>query len=184
MLRRNDYNTNRDFGYGGAKPLPESTNGHRKETPEEPGVTLDRYAAAKRLPVWFLESINLNDTNYDFGPAVRIPYPDELGKEAYHRYRVSLRDEPRLKAPPKHVAPNPVPYGLHLLGEARKAGYMWVTEGESDTQVMWFIDEPAFGIPGVESWTKYGQEWARHLHDIPVLLVPADHDPAGENSLP
>jgi len=174
------------FGYPSTHGFAsESTNGHPKpEEPSEsgdpPGVTLERYAAAKRLPVDFLKSINLKDATYDFGPAVRIPYPDGLGREAYYRYRVSMRDEPRFKAPPKHVAPNPIPYGLHVLSLAREQGYVWITEGESDTQVLWFIDEPALGIPGVQSWVKYGPQWSKHLHGIPLILVPSDYDPAGE----
>jgi hypothetical protein len=123
------------FGYPSTHEFAsESTNGHPKpEEPSEsgdpPGVTLERYAAAKRLPVDFLKSINLKDATYDFGPAVRIPYPDGLDREAYYRYRVSMRDEPRFKAPPKHVAPNPIPYGLHVLSLAREQGYVWITEG-------------------------------------------------------
>src|SRR5215212_4564361 len=172
---------NANLGYGSA-----NANGHRKHTDRDAdddgpaGVTLEQYAAAKRLPVGFLESLNLKDTIYDFGPAVRIPYPDELGREAYHRYRVALKAEPRFKAPPKYAAPNPIPYGLQVLTNARDAGYMWITEGESDTQTLWFIDEPALGVPGVQAWSKFGQGWAQYLHDIPMLLVPVDYDPAGE----
>ena len=175
------HDCNANLGYGSA-----NANGHRKHTDRDAdddgpaGVTLEQYAAAKRLPVGFLESLNLKDTIYDFGPAVRIPYPDELGREAYHRYRVALKAEPRFKAPPKYAAPNPIPYGLQVLTNARDAGYMWITEGESDTQTLWFIDEPALGVPGVQAWSKFGQGWAQYLHDIPMLLVPVDYDPAGE----
>jgi hypothetical protein len=162
------------FGYGRSEASGAS------ESSAGAGVTLERYAAYTGLPIDFLKSINLKDTNYDFNPAVRIPYPDELDREVYHRYRVSLNGEPRFKSPPKHVAPNPIPYGLQVLGDAREAGHLWLPEGESDTQVLWFIDEPALGIPGVQSWAKFGREWSKLLHDIPLLLVPVEHDLGGE----
>jgi hypothetical protein len=108
------HDSNTNFGYGFTDA---STNAHCK-VEDEPGITLEQYAGAKRLPHTFLESLNLKDTNYDFGPAVRIPYPDELGREVYHRYRVALKAEPRFKAPPKYAAPNPIPYGLQVLANA------------------------------------------------------------------
>jgi hypothetical protein len=170
-----------DFGYGNLTNT--TTNGHHKEEAKEAvenGITLEQYAEAKRLPLEFLSSLNLKDTSRDFAPAIRIPYPDELGKERYHRYRLALKAEPRFHSPPKHVAPEPVPYGLQVLGEARKAGYILLVEGESDAQVLWFNDIPALGIPGVQSWRKYSEKWASYLEDIPLVLVPVESDSGGE----
>jgi hypothetical protein len=140
--------TDDSFGYSGTTTESLSPNGH-KDQPPESGITLEQYAAAKRLPVDFLQSLNLQTTNYDFQPAVRIPYPNDLGKEVYHRYRMALKAEPRFKAPPKTLGLQPIPYGLQVLADAREAGYAWLVEGESDAQVLWFIDQPAIGIPGV-----------------------------------
>src|SRR5215212_11025283 len=106
-----DYTADNRFGYGTSKATSgfskESSNGHHKrEDPPESGLTLERYAADKLLPVEFLKSINLKDATYNGGPAVRIPYPDETGTEAYYRYRVALKKEPRFLAPPKYLAPD------------------------------------------------------------------------------
>jgi hypothetical protein len=169
-------NIDRHFGYGS-----DSTNGHHKVTePDKPGITLEQYAAAKKLPIEFLQSINLKNTNYDFSPAVRIPYPDELGREVYHRYRVALKGEPRFKAPAKATGAKPIPYGLQVLANARESGYILLVEGESDAQVCWYNDIPALGIPGVQAWKRWGKEWAEHLHNIPIILVPVEADGGGE----
>jgi DNA polymerase-1 len=164
------------FGYGSNE-----ANGQGDADPDAPlGVTLEQYADYAKLPVDYLKSLNLKSTNYDFEPAVRIPYPNDLEKEVYHRMRVSLKREPRFHAPPKYLGLEPVPYGLQTLALAREIGYCWISEGESDTQILWYNDQPSLGIPGVEAWTRFGRVWAPHLHHIPVLLVPVDADAAGE----
>ena len=88
------------FGYGSNE-----SNGHQEAAdPGAPlGVTLEQYSEYVKLPVDYLKSINLKTTNYDFDPAVRIPYPNDLDKEVYHRMRVALRAEPRFHAPPKYL---------------------------------------------------------------------------------
>jgi hypothetical protein len=100
--------TQDSFGY----TKPPSSNGRAMVpfTPTEPvGITLEAYAAAKRLPVNFLQSLSIKNATYDFNPAIRIPYPNEEGKEVYHRYRLSLKAEPRFKAPPASLGLKPVP---------------------------------------------------------------------------
>jgi DNA polymerase-1 len=145
------------------------------------GLTLERYAESKRLPLDFLRGINLKDCNYDFNPALRIPYPDETGKEVYHRFRLSLHAEPRFHAPPAYLGLKPVPYGLQILGNAREYGYLVLVEGESDPQVLWYNDVPAMGIPGTKAWKRFGVEWSSYLRDIPSILVPVEADGAGED---
>src|SRR5215211_5818021 len=136
--------TQDSFGY----TKPPSSNGRAMvpftpTTTEPVGITLEAYAVAKRLPVNFLESLSIKNATYDLNPAIRIPYPNEEGKEVYHRYRLSLKAEPRFKAPPASLGLKPMPYGLQILQHAREAGYLILVEGESDTQVLWFNDIPA-----------------------------------------
>jgi hypothetical protein len=54
-------------------------------------------------------------------PAVRIPYPDEQGQEAAVRFRVSLNGTEKFKW---RKGDKLLPYGLSLLEEARKAGFV------------------------------------------------------------
>jgi hypothetical protein len=174
--------TQDSFGY----TKPPSSNGRAMvpftpTTTEPVGITLEAYAVAKRLPVNFLESLSIKNATYDLNPAIRIPYPNEEGKEVYHRYRLSLKAEPRFKAPPASLGLKPMPYGLQILQHAREAGYLILVEGESDTQVLWFNDIPALGIPGTKAWKKFGAEWTAYLQDIPALLVPVEADGAGED---
>jgi DNA polymerase I-like protein with 3'-5' exonuclease and polymerase domains len=173
--------TQDSFGYA----RPPSLNGSRETVavaaPEPLGLTLEQYAEAKRLPVEWLKTLNIKDATYDFNPAIRIAYPDEQGKEVYHRYRLALKAEPRFKAPPASLGLKPVPYGLQVLGHARDLGFLVVVEGESDPQILWYNDIPALGIPGTKAWKKYGAEWAAYTQDIPAILVPVEADGAGED---
>jgi DNA polymerase-1 len=192
MVHESNGDANRQFGYssGSASSRHAFSNGSAKassrssaeEHPEDKdGITLERYAVENCLPVEFLASIQLKNTNYDFKQAIRMSYPDELGRERYWRHRVALKTEPRFKAPPKHLAPEPIPYGLQVLGDARKTGYALLVEGESDAQICWYNDIPAIGVSGVKAWKSRGEEWAKYLDGIPLLLVPQEQDHGGDD---
>ena len=136
--------------------------------------TLENYAAYVGLPVEFLESLSV-EQYYRLGkPAVRTPYLDEAGEEILLvRSRVSLTGKPKIltRKGDKHRL-----YGLWKLEEARKAGYAWLVEGESDSQTAWYYGEPAIGIPGANGWK---QEWAQDLSVIEKLYFVVE-DEAGE----
>jgi hypothetical protein len=127
-----------------------------------------------RLPVGFLKGLGLSEVRYGGKPAVRMPYLDGSGENALlTRFRVSLDGKPKVKTKKgdKHRL-----YGLWRLHEARKAGYCWLFEGESDSQTAWFYDEPAAGIPGANGWKT---EWASDLEGIERLYFVVE-DEAGE----
>ena len=65
---------------------------------------------------------------------------------------------------------------LWKLEEAREAGYAWLVEGESDSQTLWYHEEPAVGIPGANGWKA---EWAADLEGIDRLYFVVE-DGAGE----
>jgi hypothetical protein len=97
--------------------------------PSVTGLTLDEYAAAKNVPVNFLRAIGLSEISYDRKPALRIPYRGIAGEEKAIRIRVALDgDRFRWKSGSK-----PLLYGLHRIGNARKAGHVALVEGESPT---------------------------------------------------
>ena len=137
-------------------------------------ATLENYAVYVGLPVDFLKELGLGEIRYDGEPAVKMPYLDESGEEVLlTRFRVSLTGKPKVKTKKgdKHRL-----YGLWKLDEARELGYLWLFEGESDSQAAWFYGEPAVGIPGASGWKA---EWASELDGIERLYFVVE-DEAGE----
>jgi hypothetical protein len=163
------------------KDLFERRNGHggggaftsRETTSTDQPATLENYAAYVGLPVAFLKSLGLKEYRHLGDPAVSIPYLDENGEVLLTRSRVSLTGKPKVKTRKgdKHRL-----YGLWKLEEAREAGYAWLVEGESDSQTLWYHEEPAVGIPGANGWKS---EWAAHLEGIDRLYFVVE-DEAGE----
>jgi hypothetical protein len=166
----------------GMNDLFERRDGHRgggsstfsKTTSTGQPATLENYAAYVGLPVVFLKELGLTQITYDHVPAVRMPYLDQSGEEVLlTRYRVTLTGKPKVKTKSgdKHRL-----YGLCKLGEAREAGHLWLVEGESDTQTLWYHGEPAVGIPGANGWKA---EWASDLAGIDRFYFVVE-DAAGE----
>jgi hypothetical protein len=145
-----------------------------KTTSTSQPATLKNYVAYVGLPVEHLESLSLEEY-YRLGkPAVRIPYLDEAGEEVLLvRSRVSLTGKPKIltRKGDKHRL-----YGLWKLHEARKAGYVFLVEGESDAQTLWYHGAPAVGIPGANGWKA---EWASELASIDRIYFVVE-DAAGE----
>src|SRR5215211_119268 len=115
----------------------------------EHGCTLDGYSEEKKLPIDFLRGLGLRDVTYLDKPAVRIPYPDEEGQEVAVRFRVSMDGTEKFRW---RSGDKPTPYGLRLLEEARRAGFVVLAEGESDSHTLWYHEMPALGIPGASNW--------------------------------
>jgi hypothetical protein len=163
------------------KDLFERRNGHgggRSHTPPRPASTdqpstLENYAAYLGLPIEFLKSLGLKEYRHLGDPAVSMPYMDESGEVLLARSRVSLTGKPKVKTRTgdKHRL-----YGLWKRQEALEAGYAWLVEGESDSQTLWYHEEPALGIPGANGWKP---EWAANLERIDRLYFVVE-DEAGE----
>lgn len=152
----------------------EDCNGHHQHRDSVQGCTLDDYAAYVKLPVRFLEGEGLVQVPYDKRPAVKMPYLNRDGERVLlTRFRVCLNGKPKVKTKKgdKHRL-----YGLWRLDKAREAGYVWLVEGESDCQTLWFHEEPAVGIPGAKGWKA---EWAADLDGIDRLYFVVE-DEAGE----
>src|SRR5215208_1102709 len=176
---------------GGGFPIPPYTPARLHDTDENPhtngqngcaggnarsehGCTLEAYSGEKRLPEDFLRGLGLRDVTYLNKPAVRIPYPDEEGQEVAVRFRVSLEGAEKFRW---RSGNKPVPYGLKLLGEARKADFVVLVEGESDCHTLWYYEIPALGIPGASSWKE---EWASHLKGIEKIYAIIEPDQGGD----
>ncbi len=165
-----------------AQPLMRTSNGATGErsdaddvvAPIGAGLTLDQYVAAKNIPAEFLRAIGLTEINYDRMPALRIPYRGIAGEEQAIRIRIALDgDRFRWKSGSK-----PLLYGLHRIGDARKAGHVALVEGESDCHTLWFHGVPALGVPGAANWRE--DRDAGHLDGIDTVYVVVEPDRGGD----
>jgi DNA-binding transcriptional ArsR family regulator len=140
----------------------------------EYGCTLEGYSEVKKLPEDFLWGLGLRNATYLDKPAVRIPYPDEEGQGVAVRFRVSLDGAEKFKW---RSGDKSLPYGLKLLGEARRVGYAVLVEGESDCHTLWYHEIPALGIPGASSWRD---GWATYLDGIEKIYAVIEPDQGGD----
>src|SRR5215213_2356587 len=141
----------------------------------EHGCTLKEYSEVKKLPEDFLRGLGLKDVTYLDKPAIRIPYPDEEGQEVAVRFRTSLDGTEKFKW---RSSDKPTLYGLGLLEEARKAGFVVLVEGESDCHTLWYYEIPALGIPGANNWRD---GWATYLQGIEKIYALIEPDHGGDN---
>jgi hypothetical protein len=150
----------------------------RKTTATAHPPTLENYAEAKGLPVEFLQRFGLRDQKYQRQPAVRIPYRGTDGSEVAVRYRTALEKtegtDDRFKW---RTGSKAQLYGLWRLDGVRKAGYVVLVEGESDTQTLWYHGIEALGIPGANNWKP---EFAEHLEGVERVYVVIESDQGGE----
>src|SRR5262245_49884621 len=147
----------------GCKTEPSSDNGGGAK------VTVAGLAAARRLPVAFLESLGLCDVD---GGGVSIPYFDAAGNHLFNR----TRDVP---GRPRFDQPKGVPlqvYGAERLGRAREASCLFLTEGESDGWCLWHHGIPALGIPGNPSPKVLKAE---HVEGVEQVYVVVENDQGG-----
>jgi putative DNA primase/helicase len=156
-------------GHGGGG----SYTSHKARSTDQP-CTLENYAQYVSLPVEFLKGLGLKEYSHLGEPAVSMPYLDERGENVLlTRSRVSLTGKPKVKTRKgdKHRL-----YGLWKLEEAKEAGYVWLVEGESDAQTLWYHGEPALGIPGANGWKA---TWASELEGFDQIYFVVE-DEAGE----
>jgi hypothetical protein len=150
-------------------------------SPEQPrngatpqGLRLAEYAAAKQLPLEFLQSLGLTDVHLG-SPAVRLPYRAEDGGEAAVRFRIALEGPVRFRW---RLGSKALLYGLDRLDGARSAGFVCLVEGESDCHTLWHHDVPALGLPGNNQWNEARD--AALLDGIGTIYVMIEPDQGGE----
>jgi hypothetical protein len=151
------------------------------QPPQAPmGCTLADYAAAKQLPIPFLQKLGLKNTRYAKAPAVTIPYHDESGKETAIRFRRTLhkargaKDERFAWRTGSKVSL----YGLERLS-AVTGDSITLVEGESDAQTLWLHDIPALGIAGASNWRD--ERDAKHVERFTTIYVVIEPDTGGDN---
>jgi hypothetical protein len=139
-------------------------------------VDLARLAAAKRLPVEFLEGLGLRDVSR----GVAIPYFDESGAELFVKTRHKLHRYEPPKERPLFTIPRGqrvASYGDWRLDLARCEGRLILVEGESDCWALWLHDLPALGVPGANHARVLTAE---HLVGIELVFIHREPDAGGE----
>jgi hypothetical protein len=161
-------------GGGGISTPPRN----RATVQPPPGCTLAQYAAAKRLPLDFLQSLGLTEITYEGYPAVRIPYLDVGGLPGAVQFRLALEKSAagednrfRFKSGDK-----PTLYGLSRLDRVRAARRAVLVEGASDCHTLWWHGIPALGLPGAGIWRE---DWAGYFEDIDRIDVVIEPDQGG-----
>jgi len=141
------------------------------------GLTVQQFAEAKRLPLEFLEELELRDNNYHGNPAIEIPYQSEDGVEIATRIRLSVdgTDKFRWKSGDKVNL-----YGLDRLAAAAEEGHIAIVEGESDAITLWLKNWPAIGLPGATTWNE---KWADLFEGFKTIYVVIEPDKGGKAML-
>lgn len=155
----------------------------KKEATGEPAsyapYTIEQYSFEKRLPVDFLkDTCHLSTKRERNGgtPYLDIPYLNEAGIEATSRRRFGNKDF-RWKYGSRGKIGL---YGEWRIEEIRKAGYVVLVEGESDTHSLWYMGIPAIGVPGASMFKPHH---AAILGGLKVYLH-KEPDKGGETFIP
>jgi hypothetical protein len=175
-------------GEGGSRgSINRATVQHGHESPRNTGetgaqhadLTVEAYAQAKRLPVDLLRSLSVSDYKDSRWPhrVLRVPFVDAEGNEAAVRIRIALEKGETDNRFLWRKGSKPTLYGLNRLDQARREGYVVLTEGESDCHTLWHHGIPALGLPGANGWDE--QRDAHHLQDIGQVYVVIEPDTGG-----
>jgi len=149
------------------------TGGHQDAVP----VTVDQYAALKKLPGEFLKELGVTDFQYQGlrRNVVRISYRDTAGQEKAARYRVALQGDHKFLW---KKGDKPFLYGLWRLGNGKVPKYIILVEGESDCHTLWFHGYPAIGLPGAATWNEVRD--TAYFDDIETIFVIDERDTGAE----
>lgn len=144
---------------------------------EVKSFTLDDYSKAKGLPIDFLRERCGLDTLEDRNHVkyLNIPYYKEDGSVSTCRRRYADKEfRWRYGSSGKICL-----YGEHLLSEIRKVGYAILVEGESDTQSLWYMEQPAIGVAGASMFKVEQVEKLKGLK----LYIHKEADTGGDTFL-
>jgi putative DNA primase/helicase len=137
------------------------------------GITLEEYAAAKRLPPAFLRGLGITEAKARWNrraiTVLHIPYRDPAGRTTAVRRRYFLHkatngEDNRFRW---QRGAKLSPYGLWRLAEMAEAGWILLVEGESDCHTAWLHGIPALGVPGANNWKE---AWSAYIRDLDVYV--------------
>ena len=142
------------------------------------GMTLDRYAEAKRLPIAFLRKLGLTTIADPWGKPrqlLAIPYRNRDGSLHRHRLRVAMEKPadgtPRLVWDKREEKLGAILYGLDVL--PAKGCPLLLVEGESDAQTLWHYGRDAVGCPGASAYAPGRDDTHLVGYDV-IALIEAD----------
>jgi hypothetical protein len=139
------------------------------------GCSLEEYSEYKKIPMGFLEDLDLRDSTYKRRVSLVIPYMDERGNTICRRYRTKLTGENKFRW---EKGAKTMLYGVWRLKEAEEQGYVVLVEGESDCHTLWYHGIPAIGIPGASTW-KEDQD-VHYFQGIKIIYAVIEADEGGE----
>jgi hypothetical protein len=145
-----------------------------KPDPKLP-LTLEMYAASKKLPLDFLRQLGLNEKqSTDYVPGhVTIPYYDSDGACVAVRQRRNPNNKQRFAW---NKGGTPIVYGVWLdINKTARA--VILVEGESDAQSCWLHGLPALGVPGA---TNFQASWTRRYIGEKDVFIHVEPDNGGQ----
>jgi putative DNA primase/helicase len=143
-------------------PTPEDKE---KRRVSQRSFSVKQYAFQKHLPEeWLRETCHISDDKDKDGTTyMKIPYLKPDGTLATFRKRYANKEfRWRYGSSGKIIM-----YGEWQLEKIRKAGYVCLVEGESDSQSMWQMGISCLGIPGA---SMFKPDMADRLQDLKVYI--------------
>jgi hypothetical protein len=150
------------------------SKGKQSAPPPKP-LTLEEFAAAKKLPIEWLREEGLE--NFPDGSGVGIGYflEDSTQHQRLRRRTALSAKEGSSWAGPAGVSP--IPYGLWKLGGWRgRSKFLLIVEGETDTLTLLYSEYPAIGLPGASNIKCLE---AVHVQGFDRIVVVSEPDAAG-----
>lgn len=128
-------------------------------------------AAAKKLPLDFLQSCHVHDE----GGRVAFEYVTPDGERHRTKYRAALSGNRGFSM---SKGEGLIPYGLWRLEQMlANDGRVVLCEGETDSLTLWHHGFTALGIPGSTQWRD---EWASYLPTDAKIFVVVEPDDGGK----
>ena len=131
----------------------------------------------------FLRGLGVTDRAQNDQRVLKLPYRNQSGEEIATRYRIGPDGNKRFWWT---KGSRIIPYGIWKLseplhcctqigGEVHKS--IFLVEGESNSQTLWYYGIPTLGIPGATIWKT---EWQEYLQGYTVYVW-QEPDQAGED---
>ena len=135
-------------------------------------ITLQQYSEYVKLPIEALEKLGKKEGDWYGKPALLSDYRDEHDRHVSYGYRLGLDPKVFTRTPDKSTSP----YLLQKLSEAKIKDYLTLVEGESDAEILSYMDIPVLGIAGANSWKP---EYDKYLVGFKTICVIIEPDKGG-----